>query len=397
MTRQGARAALGWLAVVVASFAITACSGATRWWMFQGDLRHSGRNSGLNGAQPHTLLWNVPLVTGTVQFTPPVFGKNKILIGTGIGDGKLYALSPSNGSIVWSFSAPAGNGFSGAAAAVGNRVYAATSGPSAQAYALNESTGAIVWQTPLAGASSAAIAVAAGHVFVSSDQNRVYALNAASGGVVWSTPTSPGAGTQASAPAVEFGRVYAGSNDGLFAFNALTGAQMWKFPLASAPSWSSAVVYVSPAGARLVYINTVGGGGASPMVHAVNAMTGAQVWSYTGPGMFGAHTSALADGKLFIFEYLTLKALDAATGAPLWSYTPAPAPAAALVGAMAVGDRLVYFADSQTIRGVNIGTGTLVWNAPIPGNGNPNAPGNSPGIEFELLVVPNKGHVYAFR
>lgn len=394
MMRRGVRSTLGWSAVVVASLAIAGCSGATRWWMFQGDLRHSGRNSGLNSQQPHTLRWNVPLVTGTVQLTPPVFGKNKILIGT--ADGKFYALSPTNGSIVWSFTAPAGNGFSGAAAAVGNRVYAATYGPSAQAYALDESTGAIVWQTPLPGGSGAAIAVAAGLVFLNSDQNRVYALNATSGGVVWSTPTSPGAGAQLSAPAVDFGRVYAGSNDGLFALNAVTGAQMWKFPLASPPSWSSAVVYLSPTGARFVYINTVGGGGTSPMVHAVNAMTGAQVWSYTGAGVFGAHTSALADGRLFIFEYLTLKALDAATGAPLWSYTPAT-PGSALAGALAVGDRLVYYADGQTIRGVEMTTGKLIWDAPIPGNGNPNAPWNSPGIEFELLVVPNKGHVHAFR
>lgn len=396
MTRQFVRASLGWSAVVVASLAITGCSGATRWWMFQGDLRHSGRNSGLNSRQPHTLRWNVPLVTGAVQFTPPVFGNNKILIGTGLGDGKLYALSPTNGSTVWSFVAPAGNGFSGAAAAVRNRVFAATSGPSAQAYALDESSGAIVWQTPLPGGSNASIAVAGGLVFLNSDQNRVYALNAATGGIVWSTPTSPGASAQSSAPAVDLGRVFAGSNDGLFALNALTGAQMWKFPLASPPSWSSPVVYVSPTGVRLVYISTVGGGGASPMLHAVNAMTGAQVWSYTGTGLLGTHTSALADGRLFIFEYLTLKALDAATGAPLWAYTP-PAPGSPPVGAMAVGDRLVYYADNQTIRGVEMTTGKLLWDAPIPGNGNPNAPGNSPGIEFELLVVPNKGHVHAFR
>lgn len=395
MTRN-VRARLGWSAVVVASLAITGCSGATRWWMFQADLRHSGRNTGLSSRQPHTLRWNVPIMTGIVQFTPPVFGTNKILIGTGLGDGKLYALSPANGSIVWSFVAPAGHGFAGAAAAVGNRVYAATYGPSAQVYALNESTGAIVWQTPLSGGSSASIAVAGGRVFVNSDQNRVYALSAASGAVIWSTPTSPGAGAQASAPAVEFGRVFAGSNDGLFCFNAVTGAQLWKFPLAAPPSWSSPVVYVFPNGARLVYISTVSGVGATPTLHAVNAMTGAQAWSYTGAGLLGTHTSAVADGRIFLFDYLTLKALDAATGAPLWTYTP-PASAAPPTGAMAIGDRLVYYSDTQTIRGVNLTTGQLVWNAPIPGNGNPNTPGNSPGIEFELLVVPNKGHVHAFR
>ncbi len=364
--------------------------------MFQADARHGGRNPGLSSRSPHVLAWNVPLVTGTLQLTPPVFGRSKVLVGSWPGDGKLYALRPGDGSVIWSFTAPAGNGFQGAAAAVGDRVFAVTFGPTPFVYALDEASGAVVWQTPLPGGSSASVAVVGGHVLVNGDQHRLYALAAGTGAVLWSAATSPGAGSQLSAPAVEFGRVFVGSDDGLFAFDLLNGAQIWKFPLASPPSWSSPVLYVPPTGVPLVYISTVGGAGVSPTLHAVNATTGAQVWSYAGAGLLGTHTSALGNGRLFIFEYLTLKALDAATGAPIWAYTPMPA-AATPVGAMAVGDRLVYYADGQLIRGVDMTNGKLVWQAPIPGNGNPNAPGNSPGIEFELLVVPNKGHVHAFR
>jgi len=404
MTRRRVRAALGWFAGV-ASLAVTACGGATNWWMFQGDLGHSGRNPRLNSRQPHTLRWNVPLVPGppqpTPQLTQPVFGNAKILIAS--GDGKLFALWPTDGSTLWTFTAPAGTEFYGSAAAVDDRVYAATYGPSPasspQVYALDESTGAVVWQTPLPGGTAASIAVAGGLVFVHAEQqHRLYALNAGTGGIVWSMPLSPGTlATSSSAPAVAFGRVFVGSDDGLFAFNFATGAQMWKFPLASPSFGSSPVVYAAPT-VPLVYINTSGLPGISSMLHAVNAATGAQVWSYTAVTGVGGNTSAVADGRLFIFDYLTVKALDAVTGAPLWAYTPPPVPGAGLpMLAPAVGDRLVYYSDRQMIRGLDMSTGKLVWDAPIPGNSDPNAAGNSPGIEFELLVVPNKGHVHAFR
>lgn len=396
MKRRPVRAALGRFLVVLAALTVAACGGEPRWWMFQTDLRHTGHNPGLSSRSPHTLRWAVPLVTGTIQLTPPVFGRSKILIGSWPGDGRLYALWPDNGSVLWSFAAPAGNGFQGAAAAVGDRVYAATFGPSPHVYALNEGTGAVVWQTPLPAGSIASIAVADGRVFVNTDQHRLYAFAAATGALVWSAFTSPGVSAQGSSPAVGSGRVFVGSDDGLFAFDAVTGAQSWKFPLASPPSWSSPVLHVPPTGAPLVYISTVGRPGVSPTLHAVNATTGAPAWSYVGAGLLGAHTSALANGRLFIVDYVTLKALDAVTGRSIWAYTPTGA-ASTPVGALAAGDELVYYSDVELIRGVDMATGTLVWQAPIPGNGHPNAPGNSPGIEFELLVVPNKGYVYAFR
>jgi outer membrane protein assembly factor BamB len=49
------------------------------------------------------------------------------------------------------------------------------------------------------------------------------------------------------------------------------------------------------------------------------------------------------------------------------------------------------------VHAVNITTGALGWNAPIPGNGNPNATGADMAIGLEILFVPNKGYLYAFR
>src|SRR5260370_13577289 len=97
--------------------------------MCQADAKHGGRNPGLSSRSPHVLAWKVPLVCGTLQLTPPVFGRRKVLVGSWPGDGKLYALRPGDGSVIWSFTAPAGNGFQGAAAAVGDRVFAVTFGP----------------------------------------------------------------------------------------------------------------------------------------------------------------------------------------------------------------------------------------------------------------------------
>src|SRR3546814_4833062 len=65
--------------------------------------------------------------------------------------------------------------------------------------------------------SNASVAVGLGMVFVNTDQHQLFALNQGTGAVIWSANTSPGATSQESSPSIAFGKVYVGSDDGVFA------------------------------------------------------------------------------------------------------------------------------------------------------------------------------------
>jgi len=102
-----------------------------------------------------------------------------------------------------------------------------------------------------------------------------------------------------SSPAVANGVVYVGSGDyKVYALNARTGAKLWSYRTGS-------FVWSSPAVANgVVYIGSSDG-----KVYALNARTGAKLWSYTtGGGVYcspvvvnGALYAASTDGNVYAF------------------------------------------------------------------------------------------------
>lgn len=367
--------------------AFAGCGGSSKWWMFQAGPAHSGLYPERSPIAPLHLKWDKSLLSGTDSLTPPVFGEDKIFIGSNVG--KLYALSPSNGHMLWSFSAASNNEFYGAAAAASNRVYAATLGTNAHVYALKQANGALVWKTPLSLGSRASVAVGLGRVFVNSDQHKLYALHQGTGAILWSANTSPGASSQESSPAFGFGKVFVGSDDGLYAFDPVSGSQLWKFPLTGGVGFSSAVLLEKvPAGTSpLVYISTN-----DRKLYAVKVSDGTQAWSYTGSATLAFSSVAVAEGKVFLFDYNKISALDTLTGTVVWTQTVSAIPR----HSPAISYGVLYYSDNSFVRGIRTTNGTPVWDASIPGNGNANAPGEALAIEFGMVVVPNKGHVYAF-
>jgi outer membrane protein assembly factor BamB len=378
--------------VVLVMLGASACTTpSSDWWTFQHDAQRTGATRAGMGRNIKP-FWNVPVVTGTISLTAPVFGvirdTARVFIGGGYGDGKLYALSPYTGAQFWSFTAAANTGFFGAPAAADSTVYAATKGTTPYVYALRQTTGALVWQTALPGTGSgASVAVGLGMVFVNTDAHKLYALNQTTGAILWSVNTSPGAGSQESSPSIAFGKVYVGSDDGLFAFDAGNGAQVWKYNLAAIPGFSSAVIdTMSP---PLVFIGTN-----DMKVHAVNANTGAGVWIYNASATMAFSNVAAAHGYVFVFDYNNVVALDRATGAVHWTQaSPQNLPR----HSSAIASDMLFFHNDTTVFGLSTATGAVVWKGPLPGNGVINAPGSEMGIGLEILLVPNKGHVHAFR
>src|SRR6185312_10650213 len=132
-----------------------------------------------------------------------------------------------------------------------------------QVLALNAADGHTVWSFKAPGAVKASPSFDHGNVFVGDYESSMYALNAKTGKLVWRTNTSKvapgGTGGFFSSPAIAFGNVYAGRDDGtvyigsydgtLFALNALTGKVEWHFDVGGAVPGTAIVightVYVS--------------------------------------------------------------------------------------------------------------------------------------------------------
>jgi outer membrane protein assembly factor BamB len=373
--------------LVLAAFALSACA-PQYWWTYQNNLEHTGYVPGGMGRSP-VLLWNVTPGGGTSDLTPPVFGAIgdtfRLFLGTGYGDRTLYALSPYTGATLWKFTAPVYNGFMGAPVAVNGHVFAATLGSTPAVYALRQDTGAVVWQTPLPGTGSrASIAAGGGRVFVNTDAHQLHSLNQLTGAMQWSANTSAGTTSQESSPAIGFNKVYVGSDDGLYAFDFATGALAWKYALPAIVGFSSPVIVSSGAALPLVLIS------ANDMkVHAVHANTGSGVWTYTSNVTLAFSSAAFANGRVFTQNYGDAVALDINTGAVLWTQatglsrkTPA------------IAGRVVYYSDGNVVMGLDTATGAPTWKAPIPGG---TVAGADMAIALEILIVPNRGHVYAFR
>ena len=103
-------------------------------------------------------------------------------------------------------------------------------------------------------------------------------------------------------------------------------------------------------------------------VYALNAMTGAVLWTApTSGGLLAQSSPAVADGIVYVTYAITvccrdtylaeLAALDAITGVTLWT-----APTSGAAAPPAVKDGMVYVGnDYGSVQGFSSATGALVW------------------------------------
>ena len=189
--------------------------------------------------------------------------------------------------------------------------------------ALDAKTGARVWASPMSGntMSDGTPAVADGRVYVGNQTaDRVLAYDLKTGAKLWQSDASLG-GWQDGIPAAGNGKVFIGSNNGIIARDGATGATLWTYR-----SKSSSLINAgaTPAAATLSG-NTVYMGFPSGEVAALDATTGAVLWTKLLPGVLdkgGVHTSpALSGDMLFVGSNNgSFYSLSAATGEVAWEY-----------------------------------------------------------------------------
>ncbi len=151
-------------------------------------------------------------------------------------------------------------------------------------------------------------------------------------------------------PAVVNGVVYVGDNNGTYhALNASSGATLWSFQTGgdfrtSSPAVVNGVVYV--------------GGGGDDNVYALNASTGAKLWSFT-TGSEVYSSSAVANGVVYVGSYGgNMYALNASTGALVWKYTTG----SVVHSSPAVANGVVYFGSGDSnVYALNASTGAKLW------------------------------------
>jgi outer membrane protein assembly factor BamB len=157
-------------------------------------------------------------------------------------------------------------------------------------------------------------------------------------------------------PVVANGVLYmAAGNDILYALNAKTGAEVWTLTKSGGfgrPVVANGVLYVI----------------SNATLYALNASTGAQLWTWAGNG---ADAIPVVSGGI-VYAASTnndLYALNATTGAELWAFS-----AGTIVSWAAVANGLLYLGGSTALYALNASTGAETWtvaglSSPVVANG----------------------------
>ena len=131
----------------------------------------------------------------------------------------------------------------------------------------------------------------------------------------------------------------------MYALNASTGAKLWSFATGDnrfppLPAAANGMVYI---------------GSADGHVYALNGGTGAKLWSFaTGEGPL----PQVANGVVYVGSNDgNVYALNASSGAKLWSFDDGVVP----VGPLVVANGVVYVSCSPGLCAVNASTGGLMW------------------------------------
>jgi len=295
----------------------------------QADPPRSGKLYALN-ASTGAQIWGAPFITEQLSWGPTIVdGVVYLHARKGAAQNNTFAVNATTGTQIWGYRTPmTDQGYSVPAVANGVLYFGAGDGNiNGKIYALNASTGAYISDYTLGGKYQiSSPTVYNGVVYIGSDgvpgsasTGAVYALNASDitqliGG--YATPNRPVLST----PAVANGTVYVGAGatagiwgaDGTGAVYALNASnvsqQFWNYTtgsnrqVGSSPAVANGVVY---AGAG---IDVGMGGSGDGAVYAVNASTGAAIWSLQLPNdgtqkAMDLSSPVVVEGRMYIGSY----------------------------------------------------------------------------------------------
>jgi outer membrane protein assembly factor BamB len=282
---------------------------------WQNNVQHDGNDPGSSLSPPLVLKWKKNLAPlGITLISYPLIAQGRIIVTT-TGDNfsnSVFAFNAANGQQLWTLNIPGTYGFLNAA-------------------------------------------YDADKVFVINFDGLLRALDAATGALRWSVQL-PGQYAFTSPPTAVNGVVFvggAGTGGTLYAVDENNGNVMWTSSVEngdhSSPAVNDGRVFVSYA---------------CPQAYAFATTSGQQLWHYSGPCEGGGgKTPVIHLGKVYVrdsfFDSTNGLVLNADTGARLGNFASDTPPAF-------TGNLGVYL-QSETLRGINISNGQVLWS--FAGNG----------------------------
>jgi outer membrane protein assembly factor BamB len=270
-------------------------------------------------AENGKVLWERRL--GSLNASSPAYYKGRLYI-VNLVPGQIVKMDAATGKILWRHALP-GRAES-SPLVLGSSVYFGSE--DGYLYSLATRNGNIRWKTQLAGPVKAAPAFRNGVLFVGDYGGDMNAVRASDGKLLWqsgSLGTGVSGGEFYSTPAVAFGRVYAGNNDGrVYSFDQQDGTLAWTHS-------TGGYVYSGPTVASTantpptVYIGSFDGN-----IYALNAKNGETRWSHSAGGEVVGSLSAVGN-IVYVAEFTngSTNGYDMKTGKqvfhyPTGTYTP---------------------------------------------------------------------------
>ena len=305
-------------------------------------------------------------------FSSPAVADGIAYVGS--GDGNLYAVRTSDGTLAWKF-ATKGPINSSPAIANGRVYFGSLDG---NVYAVGTADGTEQWRFKTQGERRftapgihgisphtelmpdpfdvflSSPAVSDGIVYVGSGDHNVYALDVRDGKLRWKFTTGD---VVHASPAVSGGTVYVGSWDRYFyALDARSGALRWRFQTGDDRTIFN---QIGIAGSAAVAGRTVYFGCRDSFFYALDANTGRLRWKHDEHGSWVIASPAVANGTVYFTtsDSKVFWALDAATGSPRFKV---PYGAFAF-SSPSIADEVAYFGTFDgRLYAVDTRTGALV-------------------------------------
>ncbi len=174
------------------------------------------------------------------------------------------------------------------------------------------------------------------------------------------------------------GKILLASSQAVFAIDAVSGAQLWRFP---AENNSDLQAFESAPAVNVDRIIVASG---NKMVLALSAATGVEAWRYQDPNQqtkIAAVSLSAADGRSYSAIGTTLRALDNEQGTVLWQFAGGDE----FWGAPATSADTIYVPNmDHKLSALDAKTGALRWERSFPG-----ALAATPALADAALYVGN--------
>eukprot|EP00960_Hanusia_phi_P020701 609923-Hanusia_phi.AAC.1 len=266
-------------------------------------------------------------------------------------------LSPSDGSMIWSFQTGGSILHEPIASQDGTRVYVGSLDN--YLYALDAATGFANWSLRTDGGIEMLARGRADTPFLYAVTDRsLYAFDVLQGSMLWSRTVInlfPQVHSLCASP--DGSKLFLGAGNQIFAYDSSTSSQIWSFSTIELTIENVYFVVVTPDGS-MVFV-----GSWDYNVYALDANTGSKLWSYK----FGS--SPLSDplvspdgSKLFVHVNGEMIVLNASTGAKIWQTATEP-----YSFSMAINPEgsVVYVGNVPKIIALRSEDGTQIWTRSI--------------------------------